>query len=265
MGIYSIKTDSVELTGLKLSHHYDLAALSESATVVAVLRRRFDDSASRLTVLDRSTGKVLTDMRLAGVNQTGLSVDSAGTAFVADYVRRIKIPPGGARSTQSRLSEPNGLFTLGPGERHTLSWGQSSSDIVLRSLDGASAITLKDPAMRGTGHQGIQAKAFALSPGRAMAAVAYSDGSVAIFDLTGDESVLQHCQHFRMPHTFPHRDGPLLSFARDGSALNIMYTKENPSDPRAAIIGSGCVNLVGERAGSDRQRHADGSARIAHR
>jgi hypothetical protein len=264
LGIYNVKTDSVELTGLMLSHEYDLAALSESATVVAVLRRRLDGSASRLTVVDRSTGKVLTNLHLGGVNQTGLSVDSTGTAYVADYVRRIKIPPGGARCSQSRLSEPNGLFTLGPGERHTLSWGTSSCEIVLRSLDGAGAITLKAPGMRGTGHLGVQARGFALSAGQAMAAVAYSDGSVAIFDLTGNESVLRNSRHFRMPHTFPYRDGPVLSFTRDGSALNIMCTKEDPSDPRAAIIGSGCVNLVGEPAESDRQRHADPSARAAH-
>jgi hypothetical protein len=239
VGAYNVSINVLNPLALAPMASGDLGAMSEDGRMVAALYRGNEGTDSRLKVLDGSADRIVTDMPLRGSRYVQLAVDSSGTALVTGPHQTLAIAPG---NDQRMPCDPHGsACTLGPGENYLVALAQAKSDIVMEHRGSGHTVTLTHPNSTTT----TRARALALSPGRAMAATTYTDGSVAIFDLTGDEAQLCPRACFQLPAKAA---GSIPSFERDGSFLYVAYSK--PAQAQcSALTGIVCLALTGGVSG----------------
>ncbi|WP_368566174.1 hypothetical protein [Pseudoxanthomonas sp. UTMC 1351] len=185
---------------------------------MSVIYYDFDDVA-RLVVFDRHEGKPVTDEPVDNSSRS-VTVDSSGVAVVAEYVWGTQICPNGGMKRSACLSVANSIYTLSHDERHIIRSGDQRCDLVLESRDHSHQITLKHP--HRPPNEFVRGIAF--SPANAMAALTYSDHSVAIFKLVGNESdELLPSVHLQLP-VIRYETSTAVSFEKDGTELLMTFT-----------------------------------------
>jgi hypothetical protein len=228
LSIYNPLSDQLTRLPLDSMTQDDLGALSDTGRFVAALFRGENRADSRLVVLDRDNETVLTDTLLPGSNQIHLSVDSSGVAVIGDSRAGMEIAPGGQRTSVVNLTRPNSPYVLSPDGMNVIREGESRTDILLEGRNGGPSLTLKHPTWNEHSTQRVLPTSIAMSPGKVMAAVAYSDNTVAVFDLTSDEATISAKLHFEIPDAERPGDAA-TSFQRDGTELSVAYSRRPPS------------------------------------
>uniref|UniRef100_UPI0034CF83C5 hypothetical protein n=1 Tax=Pseudoxanthomonas sp. UTMC 1351 TaxID=2695853 RepID=UPI0034CF83C5 len=222
LSVYRSSDDALSSLPLDALGRFDCASISADGRFVSVIYYGSDDVA-RLVVFDRHEGKPVTDEPVDNSSRS-VTVDSSGVAVVAEHAWGTQICPNGGMKRSACLSVANSIYTLSHDERHIIRSGDQRCDLVLGSRDHSHQITLKHPH----GPSDVSVNSIAFSPANAMAALTYSDASVAIFELVGNES------DERLPSV--HLERPMVryqtpsiaSFEKDGTELLMTFTDWEP-------------------------------------
>lgn len=217
LGVYRPGDDALSLLPLAPLDRLDCASISEDGRFVSVIYR--DHDLARLVVFDRTEGRPVTN-DIVGIDSTSVTVDSSGVALVAGHRTGLTIRPSDGGISSSELTQPNSIYRLSHDERHILRSGEKKCDIVLEDREGNGRVALNHP----NGPTNVIVNSIAFSPANAMAALTYSDSSVAIFDLVGaqgDERLPS--VHLQRPVT-RHQTPCIASFEKDGTELVMTFT-----------------------------------------
>uniref|UniRef100_UPI0034CDCFFC F-box protein n=1 Tax=Pseudoxanthomonas sp. UTMC 1351 TaxID=2695853 RepID=UPI0034CDCFFC len=216
LSVYRSSDDALSSLPLNELGSFDCASISADGRFVAVIYR--GNGLARLIVFDRHEGMPVTD-ELVDIDSTSVTVDSRGVALVAGHAWGTQIHPNGGGIDFSPFSEPNSVYRLSHDERHIIRSGDQRCDLVLESRDHNHQITLKHPH----GPSDVSVKSIAFSPANAMAALTYSDASVAIFELVGNEGDERlPSVHLKRPMV-RYQTPSIASFERDGTELLITF------------------------------------------
>jgi hypothetical protein len=158
-----------------------LAAMSVDGRYIGVVS--INGKQAQLKVLDSVTGNLLSDVLLSAP-PLQLSIAADGTALMAKEHQGYEVPPESlelAECKRSRLESGSGLYMLSPDEREVIRGGPRPDALVLAGRGGTGTGTLlAHPAPT----EGVRPASVAFSPGKVLVAVAYSDNTVGVFDLS---------------------------------------------------------------------------------
>ena len=157
-------------------------AVSRDGRYVAASYTLPDDGDIRLRVHDRMNNTTITETALHGTVSQQLSVDGDGTVVIGGR-DRYEVKAGEDGQTVERTPLPAGHLAvrLSPDERYIVSRHDTTGEVrFCDRVDGGFIVLAADdkPA-----RDKKQALSVAAGPAMAMAAVAYDDGTLAVFDL----------------------------------------------------------------------------------
>ncbi|WP_368566206.1 hypothetical protein, partial [Pseudoxanthomonas sp. UTMC 1351] len=219
LSVYRPNDDTLNNLPLDALLPFDRASLSADGRFVAVIYRDNDLNRARLVVFDREAGVPVHDEDIDS-DSSSVTVDSSGVAVVAGHAWGTQIHPNGGVKRSTPLSVANSIYTLSHDERHIIRSGDQRCDLVLESRDHSHQITLKHP--HRPPNEFVMGIAF--SPANAMAALTYSDRSVAIFKLVGNESDERlPSVHLQLP-VIRYETSTAVSFEKDGTELLMTFT-----------------------------------------
>ena len=218
LSVYDPTADVRVQLPLDAIEYSDHASISRDGRFVAVISF-FDDHTSRLVVFDRHNGIITTNVEFPDRYSTRVSVDSAGTAVVGGHQFGQEIPPGGDLRFIDPLPVPYSIYTLSHDERQIIRAGARTCDIVLEDRETEGQIILTHPGAPTY----VNVNCIAFSPANAMAALAYTDLSIAVFDLTDQTSGERlPSAHLQRPWA-SWQNNEIISFEKDGSQLRVVY------------------------------------------
>lgn len=243
LGVFDSTSDEVRPVpqGLRQRHPAFAAnCRSRSGRYIATSDGR--ENSMHLRVYDQSTDRLVTDTVMPRSDyRQPIALDDDGTLLLLGP-DRFELGPGQQASEVKATPFDDGFVTFGlsPDNRQFLLQNPETGVIALEDRHDGHRTTLQPPVDQG----GRTANTIAFSPAMAMAAVLYSTGGLAIFDLlnaTADAHTLQPRLHMPLEHGPLYTGNAAAWFDRDAGGVHVAHPLSTPRSPLPP--GTGLVHL----------------------